>query len=153
MSEKEKMQIEEMDRGVYDIKNKFTYRSKTEKGLNEEIVRQISKEKNEPEWMLEKRLEALKIYQNSHDPVWGPDISEVNIDEITTYIRPDANLSDDWKDVPQDIRDTFDALGIPEAEKESILSGVGAQYDSEVVFHSIQKPFHCFGSYCFLRRG
>lgn len=139
MSEKEKMQIEEMDRGVYDIKNKFTYRSKTEKGLNEEIVRQISKEKNEPEWMLEKRLEALMIYQNSHDPVWGPDISEVNIDEITTYIRPNANLSDDWKDVPQDIRDTFDALGIPEAEKESILSGVGAQYDSEVVYHNIQK--------------
>ena len=126
-------------RQVYDIKNKFTFRSKTEKGLTEEIVRQISAEKDEPEWMLESRLKALKIFNEKENPKWGPDLSEVDMDKITTYIRPDADMSDDWKNVPDEIRDTFDKLGIPEAEKESMLSGVGAQYDSEVVYHSIQK--------------
>ena len=135
----EKTYVEDMDRGVYDIKNKFTFRSKTEKGLTEEIVRQISAEKDEPEWMLESRLKALKIFIEKENPSWGPDISEVDMDEITTYIRPDADMSDDWMNVPDEIRDTFDKLGIPEAEKESMLSGVGAQYDSEVVYHSIQK--------------
>lgn len=135
----EKTYVEDMDRGVYDIKNKFTFRSKTEKGLTEEIVRQISAEKDEPEWMLESRLKALKIFKEKENPSWGPDISEVDMDEITTYIRPDADMSDDWKNVPDEIRDTFDKLGIPEAEKEAMLSGVGAQYDSEVVYHSIQK--------------
>lgn len=135
----EKTYVEDMDRGVYDIKNKFTFRSKTEKGLTEEIVRQISAEKDEPEWMLESRLKALKIFNEKENPKWGPDLSEVDMDEITTYIRPDADMSDDWKNVPDEIRDTFDKLGIPEAEKESMLSGVGAQYDSEVVYHSIQK--------------
>lgn len=128
-----------MDRGVYDIKNKFTFRSKTEKGLTEEIVRQISAEKDEPEWMLESRLKALKIFNEKKNPDWGPDLSEVDMDKITTYIRPDADMSDDWKNVPDEIRDTFDKLGIPEAEKEAMLSGVGAQYDSEVVYHNIQK--------------
>lgn len=135
----EKTYVEDMDRGVYDIKNKFTFRSKTEKGLTVDIVRQISAEKNEPEWMLESRLKALKIFNEKENPSWGPDISEVDMDEITTYIRPDADMSDDWKNVPDEIRDTFDKLGIPEAEKEAMLSGVGAQYDSEVVYHSIQK--------------
>ena len=135
----EKTYVEDMDRGVYDIKNKFTFRSKTERGLTEEIVRQISAEKDEPEWMLESRLKALKIFNEKENPKWGPDLSEVDMDKITTYIRPDADMSDDWKNVPDEIRDTFDKLGIPEAEKESMLSGVGAQYDSEVVYHSIQK--------------
>ena len=135
----EKTYVEDMDRGVYDIKNKFTFRSKTEKGLTEEIVRQISAEKDEPEWMLESRLKALKIFNEKENPSWGPDLSEVDMDKITTYIRPDADMSDDWKNVPDEIRDTFDKLGIPEAEKEAMLSGVGAQYDSEVVYHSIQK--------------
>ena len=139
MVNKKKTEIDEMDRGIYDIKNKFEYRSKTEKGISEEIVRQISKEKNEPDWMLEKRLEALKIFNQKSNPSWGPDISEVDMDKVTTYIRPKADMSDDWKEVPEDIRNTFDKLGIPEAEKESLLSGVGAQYDSEVVYHSIQK--------------
>lgn len=139
MTKTEKTYVEDMDRGVYDIKNEFTYRSKTEKGLTEEIVRQISKEKDEPEWMLESRLKALKIFNEKKNPEWGPDVSEVDMDKITTYIRPDADMSDDWKNVPDEIRDTFDKLGIPEAEKESMLSGVGAQYDSEVVYHNIQK--------------
>lgn len=87
MTKKEKTYLEEMDRGVYDIKNKFTYKSKTEKGLTEDIVRQISKEKEEPAWMLESRLKALKIFNEKENPKWGPDISEVDMNEITTYIR------------------------------------------------------------------
>ena len=134
-----KTQIDEMDRGIYDIKNSFSYRSKTEQGLSEEIIRQISSEKNEPEWMLEYRLKALEIFNSQENPTWGPDLSEVDIQKVTTYIRPDADLTDDWKNVPDEIRDTFDKLGIPEAEKEALLSGVGAQYDSEVVYHNIQK--------------
>ncbi len=137
--EKKKTQVEEMDRGIYDIKNKVIYRSKTEQGLTEEIVRQISAEKEEPDWMLHYRLEALKIFHSKQNPKWGPDLSEVDMEQITTYIRPDAALTDDWKEVPQDIRETFDKLGIQKAEKEALLSGVGAQYDSEVVYHNIQK--------------
>lgn len=137
--ERKKTQIDEMDRGIYDIKDEVVYRKKTEQGLTEDIVRAISEEKNEPKWMLDYRLEALEIYNKKVDPVWGPDISAVNMDEITTYIRPDADLTDDWKNVPDEIAETFDRLGIPEAEKNAMLSGVGAQYDSEVVYHNIQK--------------
>lgn len=136
---RERTYVEEMNRGIYDIKDSFRYRKKTEQGLTEEIVRQISAEKNEPQWMLESRLKALEIFNKKENPTWGPDISEVDMDKITTYIRPDADLSDDWNKVPDEIRETFDRLGIPEAEKESLLSGVGAQYDSEVVYHNIQK--------------
>ena len=101
MTKKERTYVEEMDRGVYDIKNPFEYRSKTEKGLTEEIVRQISKEKNEPEWMLNYRLEALKNFNEIDNPIWGPDLSEVDINDITTYIRPDADLSDNWNRCPK----------------------------------------------------
>ena len=137
MTKKERTYVEDMDRGIYDIKNAFEYRYKTSKGLNEEIVREISEEKNEPKWMLDYRLKALEIFNNSKNPVWGPDLSDVNIEDITTYIRPKADLSTSWEDLPEDIRNTFDKLGIPEAEKKQFLSGVGAQYDSEVVYHSI----------------
>ncbi len=137
--EKKKTQVEEMDRGIYDIKDKLVYRKKTEEGLTEEIVRAISEEKNEPDWMLDFRLKALEIYYEKSNPIWGPDLSEVDMDEITTYIRPDADLTDDWRKLPDEIADTFDRLGIPEAEKNAMLSGVGAQYDSEVVYHNLQK--------------
>ena len=136
-SERKKTQVEEMDRGVYDIKNEVRYFSKTEKGLTRDIVMQISKEKNEPDWMLELRLKALEVFEKSKNPNWGPDLSPVDINEITTYIRPDAKMSEDWNELPEDIKGTFDALGIPEAEYKSALSGVGAQYDSEVVYHSL----------------
>lgn len=136
---KKRTQIEEQDRGIYDIKNEFKFKSKTEKGLTEEIVTQISKEKNEPQWMLDIRLASLKKFYELENPTWGPNLDEVNIDDITTYIRPDADLVEDWDQVPEDIKNTFDLLGIPEAERENNLSGVGAQYDSEVVYHNIQQ--------------
>lgn len=139
MDSRKKTYVEDVDRGIYDIKNEFKYKSKTEKGLNEEIVRQISMEKNEPSWMTDFRLKSLELFNKIDNPTWGPDLSEVNISDITTYIRPNANLTTDWDDVPEDIKRTFDALGIPEAERKQNLSGVGAQYDSEVVYHNIKE--------------
>ena len=139
MMERRKTQVEDVSRGVYDIKNEVHYRLKTKKGLTKEIVNQISDEKNEPDWMRELRLDSLEKFYQIDNPIWGPDLSEVNIGDITTYISPDANLTEDWDEVPDDIRNTFMLLGIPEAEQKKNLSGVGAQYDSEVVYHNIQK--------------
>lgn len=113
------------------------------KGLNEDTVRLISEDKGEPEWMLEKRLQALEIFQSMPMPDWegSPDLSELDIDEIIPYIRPDVegrDAVDEWDDLPDEIQDTFDQLGIPDAEKES-LSGVGSQYESEVVYQNMQE--------------
>lgn len=137
--ERKKTQVDDVSRGIYDIKNEVHYRLKTNKGLTKEIVNQISDEKKEPDWMREIRLDSLEKFCQIENPTWGPDLSEVNIDDITTYIRPDANLTQDWAEVPEDIRNTFALLGIPEAERNKNLSGVGAQYDSEVVYHNIQQ--------------
>lgn len=109
-----------------------------QKGLNREIVEEISRQKNEPDWMRKIRLEALETYSKSELPTWGPDLSELKMDEIATYVKPKTKLNNSWKEVPEDIKNTFDKLGIPEAEKKS-LGGVGAQYDSEVVYHSIKE--------------
>ena len=133
-----KTNIEDIDRNIYDIKNKDNYEFKMQKGLNKEIVEEISKKKNEPEWMRNIRLKALEIYNQLELPTWGPDLSELKMNEIATYVKPKTNLNSNWDDVPEDIRNTFDKLGIPEAEKKS-LAGVGAQYDSEVVYHSIKE--------------
>ena len=129
--------IEDIERTLYDIKDKdnSVYREKV--GLTEDIVRDISERKHDPKWMLDFRLKSLDIYNHTPLPTWGPDLSELNMDEITTYVQPDAKMAGKWDDVPDDIKNTFDRLGIPEAEKTS-LAGVGAQYDSEVVYHSIQ---------------
>jgi Fe-S cluster assembly protein SufB len=138
MENRKKTYIEDVDRGIYDIKNEVRASYQSEKGLTSEIVRQISKEKNEPDWMTEFRLGSLEIYNKISLPTWGPDISELNIDNIITYIKPDTSLKGSWEEVPEDIRLTFDKLGIPKAEQTS-LAGVGAQFDSEVVYHSIKK--------------
>ena len=133
-----KTNVNDIDRNIYDIKNKDEYEFKMQKGLNKEIVEEISKKKNEPEWMLNLRLQALEIYNKLELSTWGPDLSELKMGEIATYVKPKSKLNSNWKDVPEDIRNTFDKLGIPEAEKNS-LAGVDAQYDSEVVYHSIKE--------------
>ncbi len=133
-----KTKLQEFDRNIYDFKNKDEYDFKIQKGLTKEIIEEISKQKNDPEWMREIRLKALETYNKLEMPTWGPDLSELNMDEIATYVRPKTGLSNSWDDVPEDIKNTFDRLGIPEAEKKS-LAGVGAQYDSEVVYHSIKE--------------
>ncbi|MBW8382842.1 MAG: Fe-S cluster assembly protein SufB, partial [Youngiibacter sp.] len=138
MEKRSKTNIDDLDRGIYDVKNEFTYSYKSESGLTEDIIRDISAKKNEPDWMLQFRLKSLELYNKIDVPTWGPDISDLNIDNIVTYVRPNVEMQSSWDDVPDDIKKTFDLLGIPEAEKKS-LAGVGAQYDSEVVYHSIKE--------------
>src|SRR3989344_1121548 len=110
----------------------------TPKGLSEKIVRVISHMKKEPEWMLERRLLALKVFYAKPMPLWGGDLSRLNFDNIYYYVKPTDKQGRTWDDVPPEIKNTFDKIGIPEAEKK-FLAGVGAQYDSEVVYHSISK--------------
>lgn len=132
-----KTQIEELNSNIYDFKNPDSFDYKMQKGLTREIVEQISKIKNDPDWMREIRLKALEVYNSLSLPTWGPDLSELNMDEISTYVRPKTAMKESWEDVPNEIKDTFEKLGIPEAERK-YLAGVGAQYDSEVVYHSIK---------------
>lgn len=133
-----KTYVDDIDRGIYDIINNENHKFRVDKGLTEDIIRDISKEKNEPQWMLDFRLESLKIYKSKPVPTWGADLSELDVENIVHYVKPDTNLSTSWDDVPEDIKNTFERLGIPEAERTS-LAGVGAQYDSEVVYHSMRE--------------
>ena len=136
---RKKTYVADIERGVYDIKDEMQHKFTTGKGLTEEIVRKISEKKNEPQWMLEYRLKALEVFNSKPVPTWGPDLSDLDINDIVHYLEPDAKImSDNWDDVPDYIKSTFDRLGIPEAERQS-LAGVGAQYDSEVVYHSVHK--------------
>ena len=135
---KKKTYVEDIERTLYDIKDADHSVYKTQSGLTEEIIRDISKRKHDPQWMLDFRLNSLEVYNSLALPTWGPDISELNMDDIVTYVQPDAKMTGNWQDVPTDIKNTFDRLGIPEAEQKQSLAGVGAQYDSEVVYHSIQ---------------
>ena len=133
-----KTYIEDIERTLYDIRNVDDSVYKSDAGLTEEIIRDISARKKDPDWMLEFRLKSLETYNKISLPTWGPDISELNMNEIVTYVKPNAKMVGDWSEVPEEIKNTFDRLGIPDAEKNS-LAGVGAQYDSEVVYHSIQQ--------------
>lgn len=136
--EKKKTQIDEFERNIYDIYDSDSVGYQVKHGLTEDIVAEISRSKNDPEWMLDLRMEALAIYNKMEMPKWGPSLHELNMDNIVTYVKPKASMTDDWKELPDDIRNTFERLGIPEAEWKS-LSGVGAQYDSEVVYHSMRE--------------
>ncbi|MCY3801582.1 MAG: Fe-S cluster assembly protein SufB [Chloroflexi bacterium] len=129
----------------YDVKFDYKYgfhdkeaaAFKTEKGLSERVVRQISEVKGEPDWMLEYRLDGLKHFLERPMPEWGADLGGIDFDDMYYYVRPTAgNAEDNWDDVPEYIKNTFDKLGIPEAEQK-FLAGVGAQYDSEVVYHNV----------------
>ncbi len=140
-------QLKETDTEArFEFKKEESSAFRTEKGLTEETIRLISEDKDEPEWMLERRLRALKLWQEMPMPEgWPgmPDLSEVDIDEIVPYIRPDVDVRagvDDWEELPDEIKDTFDKLGIPEAEKNA-LSGVGAQYESEVVYQNMKEQW------------
>jgi Fe-S cluster assembly protein SufB len=120
------------------------YLVKMEKGLSKRVVEEISVYKNEPDWMRDFRLKALDIFLSKTTPNWGPDLSGVDFDNIYYYVRPTDRPEHNWDDVPADIKDTFDKLGIPEAEKK-FLAGVGAQYESEMVYHSLQKHWEELG--------
>ena len=120
----------------YDFIDEVVAVFKTPKGLNEEIVREISKIKNEPEWMLEYRLKSLKCFLEKPMPTWGVDLSNMDFDDYTYYLRPSDDKTDKWDEVPETIKNTFDKLGIPEAEQK-FLAGASAQYESEVVYHNM----------------
>lgn len=139
MNEAKQSTVLDIDRNIYDFKKAETDVEKLASGLTPEIVTEISTKKHEPQWMLEHRLKSLAIYNQLQVPNWGPDISDLNIDNIVTYVRTTAKMADEWSEVPDDIRDTFERLGIPEAERNAALSGVGAQYDSELVYHNLQE--------------
>ena len=100
------------------------------KGLSEALVRHISESKNEPAWMLKKRLEAFSLWKDTLIPNWGPSLSGLNLDDLVYYIDPSVEETTDWKELPKEITDTFEKLGIPKAERE-YLGGVGAQYDKQ----------------------
>jgi len=117
---------------------------RTERGLTENVVREISKMKNEPEWMLEERLKALEIFYSKPMPQWGGDLSELDFDEIIYYVKPSEKQGRTWDEVPEEIKQTFDKLGIPEAEQK-YLAGVSAQYESEVVYQSLEKDLEKLG--------
>ena len=135
--QKEKTYVEDVDRSVYDIRDAENDAYRMESGLTPEIVEKISKEKDDPVWMQQFRLESLQIYNELKVPDWGPSIAGLDMDHIATYVRPNAKMRNDWKDVPEDIKETFERLGIPQAERKS-LAGVGAQYDSELVYHNVK---------------
>jgi Fe-S cluster assembly protein SufB len=129
-----------LDEYGYDFVTEDKPVFKSRKGLDEDIVRQISAHKEEPAWMLEFRLKALKIFESKPMPEWGGDLDQLDLDEIYFYIRPQDRMEHSWDDVPDEIKDTFEKLGIPEAERK-VLAGVGAQYESEMVYHSLKEEW------------
>ncbi|HEX7002753.1 MAG TPA: Fe-S cluster assembly protein SufB [Trueperaceae bacterium] len=125
----------------YDFRLPENYFFRSEKGLNKRVIEKISYYKNEPQFMLDFRLKALEIAEKKGRPKWGPDLSRLNFDDIYFYIRPqDRKGSNDWNDVPEEVRETYRKLGIPEAEQKA-LAGVGAQYESEMVYHSLKEEW------------
>lgn len=135
---KEKTYVEDIDRSMYDFRNEEKDEFRIEEGLTPDIILEISKEKNDPEWMRDFRLKSLDIYNKKQVPDWGPSIEGLDMDNIVTYVRPNSKrMAKDWNDVPDEIKDTFERLGIPQAERKS-LAGVGAQYDSELVYHNVK---------------
>lgn len=122
----------------YGFSDPETYVFKSRKGLDREVVQQISHMKGEPQWMLDFRLKALEHFMQRPMPAWGGDLSKLNLDDIYYYVKPSEKEGESWDDVPETIKNTFDRLGIPEAERK-FLAGVGAQYESEMVYHKVQE--------------
>ncbi len=132
------LDLDNYDRYGFHMEDKSTV--KLPKGLSRKVVEEISEFKKEPEWMRKLRLKGLEYFSRKPNPTWGPDLSTINYDDIHYYVRSNDKVATDWEAVPDEIRNTYDKLGIPEAEKK-FLAGVGAQYDSEVVYHSLQEQW------------
>ncbi len=116
-----------------------------QRGLSEDVVRDISAQKSEPEWMLNRRLKALNIFDRKPMPTWGADLSDIDFDNIKYFVRSTEKQAQTWDDLPADIKETYDKLGIPEAEKQRLVAGVAAQYESEVVYHQIREDLEAQG--------
>jgi Fe-S cluster assembly protein SufB len=138
----------QFDYSKYGFRDEVEYRYKAPKGLNEQVVREISGLKGEPEWMLKRRLQALEIFKKKPVPLTGmwanEELAELNYDDIVYYVKPGDRPQTDWDAVPETIKKTFERLGIPEAERK-FLAGVGAQYESEVVYHSLREEWQKLG--------
>jgi len=132
----------DLDQYKYDFRTEDKPVFRTEPGLSEDVVRAISAHKDEPEWMLEFRLKAYRLYLSKPMPTWGADLSDLEnvLDQIYYYVRPQDRMKNSWEDVPDNIKNTFERLGIPQAEQK-VLAGVGAQYESEMVYHSLKKEW------------
>jgi Fe-S cluster assembly protein SufB len=131
--------IQEKYEHGYSFDNK-DYSFKADEGLTEDVVKQISSMKKEPEWMLKQRLAGFKEFQQKKNPSWGADLSKLNFDDLSYYLKPTDNQAKSWDDVPPEVKETFDRIGVPEAERE-FLAGVKAQYDSEVVYGSLKQTW------------
>ena len=140
MSDEKKALREQDSQRLYDFKNEETERDyfREKEGLTKETVLRVSEEKRDPAWMRDFRLKCLKIYEETPMVDWGPDIAGLDMDRISSYVRHREDMKNDWNEVPEDIKNTFERLGIPQAERES-LAGVGAQFDSELVYHNVRK--------------
>ncbi|MCL6548230.1 MAG: Fe-S cluster assembly protein SufB [Alicyclobacillus sp.] len=136
--------LPELEEYQYGFRDKDISVVKFEKGLSRKVVEEISMMKNEPGWMTDFRLRALDIFYSKPMPNWGADLSELNFDDITYYVKPTERKGKSWEEVPEEIKNTFDRLGIPEAEQK-FLAGVSAQYESEVVYHSMRQDLEKMG--------
>ncbi len=136
----------ELEQGTYTagfhVPENYTYKS--EKGLNRKVVEQISEMKGEPSWMRQFRLKSLDLFEKRPMPTWGADLSGINFDNIYYYIKPIPQQGKTWDDIPSEIKDTFDRLGIPQAEQK-YLAGVTAQYESEAVYHKVREDLEKLG--------
>ena len=128
--------LESQDDYKYDFKDKDVTIFNTGKGLSEEVIREISAAKNEPDWMLEIRLKAYHKFLEMPLPKWGPDLSEIDFNDFTYYKKPSERVEKTWDAVPETIKNTFEKLKIPESERK-FLAGVSTQYESEVVYHNM----------------
>jgi Fe-S cluster assembly protein SufB len=132
-------QIDQLSRYKFGWADADTAGAGAKRGLSEEVVRDISGKKSEPDWMLKLRLKGLKLFERKPLPTWGADLADIDFENIKYFVRSTEKQAASWDDLPDDIKSTYDRLGIPEAEKQRLVAGVAAQYESEVVYHQIQK--------------
>ncbi len=133
-----------LNRSTFDEANPSPYAKNAKRGVDKELVKKISADKKEPKWMLKHRLECLEIFKKQPMPTWGADLSSLDLDNIIYYARSGAEKTDDWSEVPEEIRKVYDRLGIPEAERK-VLAGVGAQYESDVIYHRLKEQWKKIG--------
>src|SRR5687768_9962268 len=138
-------ELEGLGKYEYGWADSDTAGASAKRGINEDVVRNISALKNEPQWMLDLRLKGLRLFDRKPMPRWGSDLSGIDFDNIKYFVRSSEKQAATWDDLPADIKNTYDKLGIPEAEKQRLVSGVAAQYESEVVYHSIREDLEAQG--------
>lgn len=145
MATKEKDDLTGLGSYGYGWVDKEDAGKNSRRGLNEEVVRDISEKKHEPNWMLEFRLKGLSLFEKKPMPTWGSDLKGIFFDTIKYFVRSTEKQANTWEDLPEDIKNTYERLGIPEAERSRLVSGVAAQYESEVVYHSIREDLEQLG--------